>query len=229
MKSPLVSASTLFSEPEANTGLTKAPEDLWSLWAVSDDSCQDMCWLFDRLYWFLQRGNPHISPWLWHTKLARLDLWGCASIIVQGHFGRVGCRGTEVENFRTSPHIHYHLRLWLSPTDLHRHRSVGVEVVRKLIIFHSGDDPEGTLTCSERTRERHTERPTSLNQGFKLTCCEVTVLTDVPLQFKFSLVFDEYVSVTCTSHCVDQVITVTWSVGMNCPEYQSTSCFNLWS
>lgn len=102
---------------------------------MSDDSCQDMCWLFDRLYWFLQRGNPHISPRLWHTKLARLDLWGCAWIIVQGHFSRVVHRGTEVENFRTSPHIHYHLLLALTSPNLCRSRSC-----KEMIIIHSEHD-----------------------------------------------------------------------------------------
>lgn len=47
MMSPMASGPTLFNRLKANKGLTKAlPGELWSLQTVSDDSCQDRCWLF---------------------------------------------------------------------------------------------------------------------------------------------------------------------------------------
>lgn len=51
MMSPMVSGPMLFDRLKANKGLTKAlSEEPRSLQTVSVDSCQDRCWLFDRLY-----------------------------------------------------------------------------------------------------------------------------------------------------------------------------------
>lgn len=80
MISPVVSCPPLFNRLKASVGLTKTiSEEPWSFQTMSDDSCQDRCWLFlTDFIDFPKGGIPISSLWLearLALSLGPLRLW----------------------------------------------------------------------------------------------------------------------------------------------------------